>query len=310
MLSRNNSWVGPGGPDGGVDPASPMSGHAPHSPLPSPPKPAKLGLGIGLSRSNSQGALAPRRRDNASLAQQVLQRNLAAHKGKDQPASLPDRPQSARELGLSIRVTQEDYEDSESRASTPLPYARAFDSPMLGARASTPNSSAAFASRSEQLWLHYAGRDAKHLSRKGLRQLSSDVFDEFVERLRDKVRELAEQKLKPGQEVDEARLEADLHTDLPYLLPAQSSVSGKPPTRDDYIRYIQRFSLHELVRMNVDGGDKLDGRSSRPQTPSQAPRISKLEFIAGWKRCHDLLFTTIQRMQKKREDGKGPCHLM
>jgi hypothetical protein len=82
----------------------------------------------------------------------------------------------------------------------------------------------------EQLWEHYAGgASATHLSKKGLHQLSEDVFEEFCARYRADLQQQAEKRGRKDYTTEQR--EADLARELPFLLPTPKSSRPATPSK-------------------------------------------------------------------------------
>jgi hypothetical protein len=82
----------------------------------------------------------------------------------------------------------------------------------------------------EQLWEHYAGgASATHLSKKGLYQLSEDVFEEFCARYRADLQQQADKRGRKDYTTEQR--EADLARELPFLLPTPKSSRPATPSK-------------------------------------------------------------------------------
>lgn len=179
----------------------------------------------------------------------------------------------------------------------------------------------ASAARTEELWIHYAGRGANHMHRRGLLQLSEDIFYEFTMKYRSKLTAQAAAKnakksIKDQRVYTEELLERDLKTDLPFLLPAYTTNKDHIPSHEEYVTYIFRFAMKEMKRVagssngggnNTPGGMTDSPGSAGGSMQEKAPKLTKIEFIVGWTHCHELLF---QAIDKEDTEGSTLCKLM
>jgi len=313
--------------------------------------------GAGDEAGGSPGTESMRRRiglaaggqkKELSLAQQVMQRNLAAehsdfHGPEGEHVPMPyDRSQSPLLSARSL-PRHDSHHHHQHHGMPHAPSAPAGATPHVAPHLDRQGSMTT--AKTDKLWRHYAGSgDAKYMYKKGAMQLSADLFEEFLERYREKLRETS--KLPPGQYTDE-KVEADLHADLPHLLPAQASgvhdqkhapdgrstptdglgsyrghkhsaahhaawpTGAGKPSKDDYIRYVFRFLLNEMTKPSVhDASADHSARESvqREKEKHGGAKLTKLEFMQGWSRGQALLFHTIDNI--KADDKGSPCKLM
>lgn len=179
----------------------------------------------------------------------------------------------------------------------PTPYARAFPSaPMLLERVSkrATGGSEAGDARVEAIWLHYAGRGSSHLHKRALMQLAADVFDEFVTRYRSKRRAAA---AATGRDLAPDQLEREVANGLPHLLPAIRSDHGGPPTRADFVYALYRRCRREMIRFAPSVST---GRTER--RGAHAPKLTKLEFVSGWRHCSDIIFAALDQSDEAEDD--------
>lgn len=160
--------------------------------------------------------------------------------------------------------------------------------------------------RVSQIWELYAGkRDSKYMYKRELLQLCEDLFDEVETRYRLRLRQTTH-----SNDYTSEQMEKDLKNDLPYILPAKSSDgSSSQPSRQDYIRYIYRNCIHIMMKSVPKNLSVHIDRSG-----TNSPKVTKQEFMMGWKSCNTLLFASIddaQKLEKRNGNGTdGPCNLM
>lgn len=200
---------------------------------------------------------------------------------------------------------EDDHAPSSYRTVSHL---KVHEMPLLGSRPSTPSGGhSAQPIPVEAIYRHYAGSDSEQsrLGPKGLKVLAEDVFDEFCVRYKKKLQEVTHPK--DGSEYTEGQCETDLWTDLPFLLPCHPH-GHTTPTREEYVTYIAKVCQREMKRSAAAAPDHSVSGSSHGHSASQL-RITRTEFLTGWRHCAALLVAEMERV-KDSEAKESPCKLM
>ena len=143
--------------------------------------------------------------------------------------------------------------------------------------------------RVTEIWELYAGRNAQLLHKRELVQLCEDLFDEIQSRYRRRLR--LETKLT---EYPDSQVEADLQADLPLILPASTNEPSKIPIRRDYIRYLFQRLMSSMIHSVPSNPSSMVIDRSGPN----APKLTKHEFMTGWKKSHEAIFAAIQQFKR------------